>query len=186
MSSCSFCFQLFPTCKSLRIHLKSHGKQSCPKCSMKFQNFNFVKIHMKLFHTSIPSLKSCTDIVTLKNAVIPSHSLPMFLDLEESGPVPSLPCAEPQPIAQAPASKFIECYMCQKAFTRKSSNLSTHLRKVHGILPFSCPITSCKQKFGYSRDLKSHMRGVHGEVSRRMRYTESVAERICGWGDRVA
>lgn len=148
---CFSCFQFFFTYKSFRTHLKTHGKQSCPKCSLKFQNSHFVQVHLKLTHSnSIPALNTSIDILhsSQDSDAIPS---PIVIDIEEDNTLPA---------AEEHLRDYKRCPVCQRPY--KKASISNHLRAAHNIFPLQCNLCEFNPKFRIVADLKAHLRGVHG------------------------
>jgi len=140
---CHLCKCSFWQAAKLKNHILTHKKEKnvlCSQCGKAFIHKYAMMAHFRYEHVGKKSTFSC--LICKKNFSKPAHVKRHML------------------IHQG--LKQHECHLCGKSCVQLS-NLHTHQRLVHKLLPFKCE--SCDQTFRYKEELKDHCVEFHPPIN---------------------
>ena len=169
---CDICGQSFGQSNNLKQHLvNSHLEDKnfeCEKCNYRCKNIWTLKSHVAHVHEGVPwkkTKKSTNKMTNKKHEKKLKEKVHQCDKCEKAFSWPSklkehLKVHEGNKQKRQLRPKTHPCRYCSKSFSRPD-NLNTHIIAVHqGIKNFKC--YECGKAFGYSGDIKKHMKNIHG------------------------
>jgi len=128
----------------LKIHILTHSNEKneiCSQCGKAYVHRSFLLTHIKSAHVVQKITFKC---LVCDKDFSSQESLKRHLLIHQG-------------------LKQHECHLCGKSCVQLS-NLHTHQRLVHKLLPFKCE--SCDETFRYKEELKNHCIDVHPPMNR--------------------